>query len=246
MIDSPVVHGLEFHYDDSPQRSPQWLAIKRGRIGASRLSDWLAVSKAKAGTGKPLKARLDYEKELMFERQFDVSFNVFVSDAMQDGIDFEKYAAEQYQQITGKEVHEVGCYYNEFFVASPDRIVGNDGLIEIKIVRDNTFVEVLMSGVPDKHWKQIQGQLWATGRKWCDYVCVNFTTKKVIIIRVLPDIEFHQYLAEAVQEALVTEPFALTDVHDLIGELPDWSRNGIVAISGAKVDHSDSNLNGGW
>lgn len=246
MIDSPVVHGLEFHYDGSPQRSPQWLAIKRGRIGASRLADWLAVSKAKTGAGKPLKARLDYEKELMFERQFNVSFNIFVSDAMQDGIDFEKYAAEQYEQITGQKVVEVGCWYNEFMAVSPDRAVGDKGLIEIKIVRDNTFVEVLMSGVPDKHWKQIQGQLWATGREWCDYVCVNFTTKKVAIVRVLPDKEFHEYLAIAIQEELVTEPFTLDEVHDLIGELPDWSRGEVLAVSGAKLDRSDSNLNGGW
>jgi hypothetical protein len=121
-------------------------------------------------------------------------------------------------------------------------MVGDNGLIEIKIVRDNTFVEVLMTGVPPKHWKQIQGQLWASGRKWCDYVCLNFTTKKVVVVRVYPDKEFHEYLAEAVQEKLVVEPFKLDTVHDIKGELPDWSHN----ASAALADRSDSNLKGGW
>ena len=233
---------LAFVYDAAPQRSPEWLETKRGKIGASRLEDWLAVSKQKNSIGKPLKARLDYEKELMFERQFGASFNNFVNDAMQDGIDFEDFGRKQYEQITGNHCEEVGCWGNDYFVASPDRTVGEDGLIEIKIVRDNTFVEVLMTGVPQKHWKQIQGQLWASGRKWCDYVCVNFTTKKVVIVRVEPDKEFHDYLVEAVQEKLVVEPFTLDTVHDIIGELPDWTRGELSAISGAQTDHSDTNV----
>ena len=258
---------MDFQYDPSPQRSPEWFKTKRGKIGASRLEDWLAVSKAKATQGKPLKARLDYERELMFERQFDVSYNNYVNEAMQDGIDFEDFAAQQYEKIEGAVCETVGCWYNDYFVASPDRAVGKEGLIEIKIVRDNTFTDVLMrdpktshpetvvidgeekvigTEVPEKHWKQIQGQLWASGRDWCDYVCVNFNTKKVVIIRVLPDKEFHQYLAEAVQEKLVVEPFKLDTVYDIVGELPDWSRGEVVMISGAKVDHSDNVVKEKW
>lgn len=234
---------LTFSYSDAPQRSPEWLEIRRGKIGSSRLEDWLSVSKAKNTLGKPLKARLDYEKELMFERQFNVSFNVWVSGAMQDGIDFEDFARKQYEQITGNTALECGCWYNEYFVASPDRVVGKDGLLEIKVLKDNSFTEVLISGVPNKHWKQIQGQLWASGRQWCDYVAVNFTTKKVVIIRVEPDKEFHAYLAEAVQEQLVQEPFALTNVYDIKGELPEGSDG----MGGAHLDRSDSNLGrGDW
>ena len=239
---------LAFVYDAAPQRSPEWLETKRGKIGASRLEDWLAVSKQKNSLGKPLKARLDYEKELMFERQFNASFNNFVNDAMQDGIDFEDFGRKQYEQIEKVTCEEVGCWANDYFVASPDRkVAGKNAGIEIKIVRDNTFVEVLMSGVPPKHWKQIQGQLWATKWDYIDYVCVNFTTKKVVIVRVEPDKEFHDYLAEAVQEKLVVEPFALDTVHDIVGELPDWTRGELSALSGAPVDHSDSNVKaGGW
>lgn len=225
---------LEFIYYGAPQRSPEWLGTKRGLIGSSRLADWLAVSKAKTGAGKPLKKRLDYEKELMFERQFNTNFEKYFNSAMQDGIDYEDFARKQYEAITGNKCDECGAWANKFFCASPDRIVTDttalpipgfnaNGLIEVKILKDNSFSEVLMSGVPEKHWDQIQGQLWATKLPWCDYVAVNFNTKKVIIIRVYPDQEFIDYLKEAVQEELVTEPFALTNVHDIVGELPDWS-----------------------
>lgn len=245
---------LDFVYSEAPQRSPEWLDVKRGRIGASRLSDWLATSKAKATMGKPLKARLDYEKELMFERQFGVSFNVWVSDAMQDGIDFENYAAEQFALETGYSLAEVGCWYNEYMAVSPDRLVfpgganvadfdNAIGVLEIKIVKDNTFTEILMSGVPDKHMKQMQAQMWATGLKKGWYVALNFTTKRFVIIEVERDDEFIEYLAEAIQEELVTQPFSLDQVHEIKGELPDWSRD----MSAANIDRSDSNVgNGGW
>jgi hypothetical protein len=217
------------------------------------------VSKQKGKEGKPLKARLDYEKELMFERQFETSFEVFVSDAMQEGIDFEAYAANQFAEEMGFKLAEVGCWYNDFMVVSPDRLVfgGNYdapqfiddavhvahalGLVEIKIVKDNTFTEILMSGVPPKHMKQIQAQLKATGLSKGWYVALNFNTKRYVVIEVEADYEFHDYLMEAIQEQLVVEPFALDYVHQIKGDLPEG------VVLGASLDRSDSSLNTkGW
>ncbi|MGI9028169.1 MAG: YqaJ viral recombinase family protein [Candidatus Saccharimonadales bacterium] len=235
---------LRFQYSDAPQRSPEWLDIKRGKIGASSLWRWLSVSKAKATMGKPLKGRLDYEKELLFERQFNASFQIWVNSAMQEGIDFEDWAANQYAKIKNVKLLEVGCFYNDYFAASPDRkIVGVAGGIEVKILKDNSFTEVLMSGVPEKHWQQIQGQLWAAKWDYVDYVAANFNTKKVVIIRVEPDPEFHEYLELSVQEKLVTEPFTLDNVYDILGGLPEGSDG----LGGAQIDRSDSNIsNNDW
>lgn len=239
VLDSPVVKGLEFHYDDSPQHSPMWFAIKRGRIGTSKLGDWLAVSKQKNSLGKPLKARLDYEKQLMFERQFNTNFEIFVNSAMQDGNDFEDWAAQQYAQIMGVSVETVGCWYNEFMAASPDRkITGVNGGIEIKILKDNSFTAVLSDGVIDKHLKQIKGQLWATGWDFIDYVPVNFNSHKLATIRVFPDTEFNEFLALSIQEKLVVEPFKTDVVHDIVGEVPV----GLVMPG----EDGDNNLTGGW
>jgi hypothetical protein len=272
---------MQFAYSDMPQRSPEWLELKRGKIGASSLWRWLSVSKAKTGAGKPLKGRLDYEKELMFERQFNTSFEVYVNSAMQEGIDYEDFARKQYEELTGHVCREAGCYYSAVFVASPDRFVfpaGSNitdvdnaiGLIEVKILKDNSFTEVVSkdpetthptpkldengepvldakgkpvmvgTGVPEKHWKQIQGQLWASKLPWCDYVALNFNTKKVVIIRVLPDQEFHDYLELAVPEKLVTAEFDVSNVYDIVGDIPEGVELGAI------TDRSDSNISGGW
>lgn len=263
-----------FQYSDAPQRSPEWLAIKRGRIGASRLGDWLAVSKAKTGAGKPLKPRLDYEKELMFERQFGVSFQVFVNDAMQEGIDYEDFARKQFVLAMPELVAiEVGCWYNDFIAVSPDRLLfpkgSNDAdyenataILEIKIVKDNTFTNILFAdsketyplkdadgnpvldkggnprgtGVPPKHYYQMQGQMWATGVSKGYYVALNFNTKRFVIIEVARDQELIDYMKESVQEQLVIKPFGLDVVHEIQGEIP----TGVEL--GADIDRSDSNV----
>lgn len=213
---------MKFEYDDTPQRTAVWLDNKRGKIGASSLWRWLSVSKSKATPGAPLKERLDYEKELMFERQFGVSFDRFVTPAMQDGIDYEDFARKQYEKITKNSVAECGCWYNDYFVASPDGLVGNDGLVEIKVLKDNSFTDVLTTGVIHKHYIQIQGQLWASGRKWCDYVAINLNTRKLKIIRIVPDPAFHAILEEAVVQPLSVIEFDASGVYDFADELPNW------------------------
>lgn len=229
---------MKFEYGDVIQRSAPWFELRRGRVTASRLCDWLAVSKSKTGAGKPLKARLDYEKELIYERQFGVSYNNYYSDAMQDGVELEDFAVQQYEAITGSVTRTCGIWYSDLFAASPDRLVweSNDadeddfedaGLLEVKILRDASFTEVLLTGVPEKHWQQIQGQLFASGKDWCDYVALNLNTRKVKIIRVERDPEFMEYLEAALHEDLVTAEFSLEGVHDIKGSLPEWS-HGIV------------------
>lgn len=209
---------LKFDYFAGVQRSPEWFKLRLGIPTASRLGDWTAVSKR---DGSSLKSRTDYEKELMFERTFGRAFEFFVSAPMQDGIDFEDFARRQYEQIKKVTAEPCGAWHNQFFMASPDSIVGDDGLLEIKVLRDNNFTAVLSEGVIDKHWQQIQGCLWASGRAWCDYVVINLSTHKVKIIRVLPDLEFHKKLEASVQEPLTVEPFSTDEVFDFVGALPD-------------------------
>ena len=228
----------KFEYFAGQQKSPEWFELRRGRVTASRLDDWLSVSKAKTGTGKPLKKRLDYEKELLFERSFNVSYQNFVSEAMREGIDFEDFARLQYNKINEVTALECGCWYNDLLVASPDGVVGENGLIEIKVLRDNSFTEVLTSGVPEKHWRQIQGCLYASGRKWSDYIAINLNTKKLKIIRVLPDQEFFDYLDLSLQESLVVAEFPTDGVFDFVDALPEGT-----VIPAILSDLSDS---GGW
>jgi len=212
---------MKFEYLDVAQRSPEWFGVRMGKVTASRLSDWMAVSVAKGKEGTPLKARFDYERELWFERKFGVSFNNYVSEAMMDGQDFEDFARKQYENIKGVKVENCGIFYNNKFAATPDGFVGKDGLLEIKVLRDNTFTEVLLGGVPEKHFKQIQGQLWASGREWCDYVAINLNTKKIAIWRVAPNADLHKEIEESLNAELSVEDVPTNEVYDIVGALPD-------------------------
>lgn len=223
---------MKFEYFAGEQRTKPWYDLRIGKITASRLEDWLAVSKAKATLGKPLKGRLDYEKELMYERQFGVAFENYVSSAMQDGIDFEDFAITQYEKKRGVKVVPVGAWYNDLFCASPDGGVDDEGIVEVKVLKDNSFTEVLINGVPPKFYKQIQGQLWASGRKWCDFIAINLATRKVKVIRVLPDLEMHEYLELSIQEKLVVAEFDESDLFDFIDDAPVYVPEETASIAG--------------
>ena len=185
-----------FTYSDAPQGSPEWVQSRHARVTASRLGDWLAVGK----NGKPLKRRTDYEVEIAYEKQFKVSFQKFVTKAMQDGIDFEQSLADAYSSVIGVPVEKCGFFYSEKFGASPDRLVGDDGLIECKVLGDSSFADVLQHGAPEDHYLQIQGQLLATGRKWCDYVAGNLNTSKFKVIRVEPDTDTIQRIRDSLSD----------------------------------------------
>ena len=230
-----------FEYFGGAQRSPEWFKLRLGRVTASRLVDWLAVSKAEKTKGQPLKPRLDYEKELMFEQQFGVSFDNYVTPAMQDGVDFEDFARRQYQKIKNVVVDECGAWYSDNFVASPDGVlklpaINGIGIIEIKVLKDTKFTEVLASGVLDPHWKQIQGQLWASGAKWCDYIVINLNTRKIKIIRVERDEEFIEWIELTLTEKFVVSELDTKDVWDFLDPLP----------AGSEAAIASQNNDGGW
>lgn len=188
--------GKGFAYSDEPQGSPEWVTLRVGKVTASRLKDWMAVGVK----GQPLKARGDYEREIAYERQFKVPFSRFVTSAMEQGIVAEKFVKDQYSSIVGDPIVPCGAFYNDKFVASPDGVIGDDGLAEVKWLWDNAFADVLENGVPYEYQLQIQGQLLASGRKWCDFIAGNGNTGKFKVIRVYPDEELQKRIIESLEE----------------------------------------------
>lgn len=208
---SKLLDVNKFEYSDAPQRSPEWVEVRIGKVTASRLKDWLAVSKR---DGKPLKGRKDYEAELAFESQFSVPFTRFVTSAMEEGQLMEDFLKRQYEKVKNVIVRPVGCYYNNYFVASPDGEVDGDGLVETKWVYDTTFSDVLVNGVPEEHMLQIQGQLWASGRQWCDYVVGNGNTQHFKIIRVKRDEETIERIRDSLKEGKLDTRVDIKDVYE--------------------------------
>lgn len=209
-----ITAGEGFTYDSSPQRSPEWVEIRCGKPSASQLYRLMAVG----AKGQPLKAVLDYQRELMFERHFGVSFNTFVTPAMQAGNDYEDFVIEQYASKTGNPVERVGAFFSMTFVASPDGLVGDDGLVEAKWLGDASFADLVENGVPYKYQLQMQGQMWASGRKWCDFVAGNYNTEKFAVIRVYRDEEIISRIKEAVdnfwKSPLVPDTFNTDVLYD--------------------------------
>lgn len=207
-----------FDYSPAPQRSPEWLAIHVGRVGASDLYRWLAVGKR---DGKPLKARLDLEREIAFARSFRTPFSRYATGAMLDGIANEDFVRDQYSSQMGTPVEKCGCFYNDYFVASPDGLVGDDGCLEIKWLQDNNFTAVLESQQPlPDHYLQMQGQLWATGRAWCDYVAANGNTGRFVVITVKRDEDVIKQIAESVPAVADITPMATDGIFAFSGTVP--------------------------
>ena len=219
---------MKFQLFEGQQRSPEWFKLRRGRVSSSRLGDWMATSKAKGKEGQPLKARKDYEKELMFEKQFDVNYDFYVSEPMQDGIDYEAFALQEYERITGNSVEEVGGWYSERFFSSTDGEVTEkgkkkpEGISEVKILRDNSWTDLLDKHEPKhEHILQMQGGLLSSKHKWCDYIALHLKTKRILIIRVKADKELMKEIEESLKVDLSVEPYDLTGVYEFQEAIPE-------------------------
>ena len=152
------------------QRSEEWFQARLGKVTASRVADVLA--KIKSGESA---SRRNYKIQLVSERLTGERQESYINQAMQDGIDREQFARERYVQQYG-EVEEVGFVKHPTLEAgaSPDGMVGDDGILEIKCPMGSTHTETLMTqDVPSRYIPQIQFQLLVTGRKWCDFVSYN-------------------------------------------------------------------------
>jgi putative phage-type endonuclease len=154
---------------DFPQGSPEWLAARVGLVTASRVSD--IIAKTKTGVSA---SRANYLGELVAERLTGVSAaSDFMNDDMRRGVELEPDARFEYEAMFGKVVQTVGLVLHPTLQAgaSPDGLVDDDGLIEIKCPRTHVHIECLESRKPPaKYLPQMAWQCICTGRQWCDFV----------------------------------------------------------------------------
>ena len=151
------------------QRTEEWLDARLGCVTASRTADILA--KTKSGYSA---SRDNYMAELLCERLTGASQVGFSSAAMQWGTETEPQARMAYEILTGRSVEETGFVLHpqiEHFGASPDGLIGEDGLIEIKCPNTNTHINTLLGEkIPQKYLVQMHVQMICTQRDWCDFV----------------------------------------------------------------------------
>jgi len=151
------------------QGTEAWFNIRIGKVTASRVADVLAKTKTGYST-----TRDNYMAQLVCERLTGQKGESFTNAAIQHGIETEAYARAAYEARYDVLVDEVGFVSHptiEMSGASPDGLVGDDGLIEIKCPNTATHIETLLSeSVPNKYYTQMQFQIACTGRKYCDFV----------------------------------------------------------------------------
>ena len=151
----------------SIQGSPEWLAERAGKVTASMISNVMM---------KPETAGFrDYQAQLVAEiLTGKPQGSDFTSAAMQFGTETEPLARSAYEAETGVAVDEVGFCQNpkiERSGASPDGLVGNSGLVEIKCPKVATHLAYLIADVvPAAYKNQMMWQMACTDRQWCDFV----------------------------------------------------------------------------
>jgi putative phage-type endonuclease len=151
------------------QGSPEWHAMRVGRVTASRVAD--IIRKTKSGYST---SRANYLAELIAEKLTGVPAPHFISDAMRFGTENEPNARAAYEFKTAMEVQSVGFVIHPVIRdsgASPDGLVGTEGLVEFKSPLTSTHIETLLTGKIDPDYiTQCQWQMACTSRKWCDWV----------------------------------------------------------------------------
>lgn len=156
--------------ENAAQRSEEWFESRRGLVTASRIKD---IAK-KQKNGSFYATRETYKNQLIAEIITGVSVKIPTSEAMQHGIDTEDMARKEYSEIVWDDVVEAPFVKHpriERSGASPDALVGIEGLLEVKCPTTVTHVLTLRENkMPEDHNYQVQWQMACTGRKYCDFM----------------------------------------------------------------------------
>jgi putative phage-type endonuclease len=150
---------------DAVQGSPEWLAARIGRVTASRMADVMAQGRGAT--------RAAYMGELAAEILTGVSAESYTNADMQRGTELEPIARAAYETETRQMVDSVGLVLhprNDRWAASPDGIVGDDGLLELKCPKTHTHIAYLLAGKPPAQYlPQMAWQAACCGRAWVDF-----------------------------------------------------------------------------
>jgi putative phage-type endonuclease len=190
-----IIHDIE-------QGSVAWLELRLGKITASKFKDVMTNGRG----GNTSKTAESYMMELAIEKITGSSLPFFENEAMRHGTETEPQARAMYELLSGNEVAEVAFIeYNEFVGVSPDGLIGNDGLLEIKCPNTKTQVERFLkeTGLPSDYKWQVHGQIWVAEREWCDFLSFDDridTAAQYLCTRVYRDDALIKDLSERVEK----------------------------------------------
>ena len=196
------------------QRTEEWHLLRVGKVTASRVADIIAKTKTGYST-----SRENYLAQLVCERMTGKPAESYSNSAMQWGTDQEPFARAAYEAAKDVLVDELGFATHPTISmagASPDGLVGEFGLVEIKCPNTATHIQTLLDQkVPEKYNVQMQWQMACTGRQWCDFASFDPRMEEGLQL-FIKRVEYHPlYVAELEKEVINF----LMDVEDKIQKL---------------------------
>lgn len=201
------------------QRTEEWFDARLGCVTASRTADVMA--KTKSGYAA---SRANYMADLICERLTQERSGGFSSAAMQWGTETEPMARAAYEFVKSVDVEETGFVLHphiQNFGASPDGLVGKDGLVEIKCPNTNTHLETILSDtIPRKYIIQMHVQMLCTKRKWCDFV--SFDPRLPVDLQIyVKRVELDNNLEMDIEDEV---NLFLEELNAKVADLKKWTR----------------------
>lgn len=184
------------------QKSEEWKEIRKGRLTASNFSKILTK------TGKLSSQYIDVIYENLAELHTCRSEYQPTNFYMERGVELEDDAILNYESISGEIVETIGFIESKcgMFGVSPDGLVGNDGMIEIKCLMQKKHMALLLGEYKEieTYMPQIQFQLFISKRKWVDFISFNpdfiDKNKSIFIKRIFIDEEYHKLISKAIEQ----------------------------------------------
>ena len=192
-----IIHDME-------QRTPEWFEIRFGKASASNFHNLLTAKTLKRSTSLP-----GYAYTLAADLFTKGSSNSWGgNNDIQRGRYLEDNAIAQYEFVNDVEIKECGFISDDSgdYGCSPDGLINDDGMIEVKCVNPKDHVENIVNWMKDKtinpkHRAQVQGQLMIGEREWCDLVFYHYSLPS-LTCRILPDKEYHAILKPLIDECI--------------------------------------------
>ncbi len=177
------------------QGSPEWA---QARLGIPTASEFASIL-SKGRGGAESRTRQSYLYKLAGERLTGEPMESITTAHMERGRLLEDEARSVYSFVTGHACERIGFFRRGRAGASPDALIGTDGLVEIKTKLPHLMVETILRGeFPPEHKAQCQGQLWIAGRAWID-IAVYWPGLPIFITRAHRDEAYIRELADAVE-----------------------------------------------
>jgi predicted phage-related endonuclease len=180
----------------------EWHAARLGKLTSSRFEDMMQTGKGKDARFGRMAMIYIYEKvaELLINAP-----HIVTSQAMEWGTEMEIQAIKKYEEISGLKVLPAGFVpFGEYAGGSPDGLIGDDGIIEVKCPYNpaNHVETVITNEVPDKHSFQIQGNLMVTGRQWCDFISYDPRVQEESLQIFIQRVHRDEVLIQAIQDRI--------------------------------------------